>query len=87
MQPVYLLLALTTCILFCTVSCTREEEQACQNQSNTDCWTCVRVKNCAYCKGTKKCMLYNSDAMFNSGCGISEVQWQTCVGKWIMICG
>ena len=85
MQKVYLLLVISAFVLFSSVSGAREQEvAACRNQSNTDCSTCQSVQNCGFCKNNKQCFLYDANNVFNAPCGVADIQWQTCVGKWIM---
>lgn len=86
MQKAYLLVVITTFVLFSSVSAaTDQEKEACKNRSNSDCSTCMRGGDwCTYCKDTKKCFYIDTESAAAEYCGTNNLQWRTCVGKWIM---
>ena len=69
------------CIIVCFSSVYCANDTACNTASNTDCQTCLNIKNCAFCKNTKVCFLYDGSGILNPSCGISDMQWQTCTGR------
>jgi hypothetical protein len=69
-------------IFFSTVYCTTTDQ--CSSFSDTDCETCINanVSNCAFCSNNKICFPYTQIAS-DRPCVVSDMQWQTCVGKLI----
>jgi len=77
------ILILSTIVLISTVYGTTDQD--CKNVTNPSCDTCLNIENCAFCKTTKVCFLYQTDNLLSAPCGTSDMQWQTCVGKLITI--
>lgn len=74
---------LSIIVLFNSVHCTPESD-ACANQSNKDCGSCIRTANCGYCKTNKTCFLYNQGNLFSAPCPTTDMQYQTCVGMFFV---
>jgi len=74
------IIIISTILFFSSVYC--DAGDACTNRTNTDCSTCINAGNCAFCKSSKKCVLYDP---LNPPCGTSDMQYQTCVGRLITI--
>jgi uncharacterized membrane protein len=86
-QQSYLLIVISTIILFNSVFADADQEAACANQTNTDCHTCLSVSNCAFCNDNKKCFYYYEN-MLQPPCNTSQLQLGTCVVAfrvWIII--
>lgn len=80
MRQYFLLYILVVIISAGSIYCTSDKD--CISLSNTDCRTCTNVTGCAYCKNNKKCFLYRGENIINTECTISDMQYQTCIGRW-----
>ncbi len=85
MKQYFLLIIISTIVFFNSVDSTNPDQ--CANLTNTDCKTCLSVQNCGFCKTKKQCFLYNGGNAFGAPCDTSDMQWETCVGRLIMIFG
>ncbi len=66
-------------IIIGVVSSTPEED-ACRFPSNKDCETCIKGKNCAFCKKEKLCF-YRDPLSTKADCPLSDLQVGTCFGR------
>lgn len=68
-------------IFFSTVDCT---STACENNTITDCQTCMDAGDCAFCTKDNKCFPSGTTQLLNSQCSTSELKVKTCVGRLII---
>ena len=77
MSQSFIRFAILSLLIGCVLS---TSEDACDAQSNTDCDTCMKVSNCAFCKSTKKCFPRPTPPD-TGACPASDLQMFTCIGK------
>ena len=83
MKQYLALVVLCIIVLFTSVHFTAAQD-ACSNQSNKDCGTCLGTSSCAYCKTSKACFVYNQNNLLSAPCAIADMQVETCVGMFFV---